>query len=67
MKPNSKIYFASDQHFGAPTSELSFLREQKFVAWLDAVKKDADAIILLGDLFEFWFGYDCTYHSGDCK
>ena len=50
-----KIYFASDQHFGAPTPELSFPREQKFVQWLDIVKQDADAIFLLGDLFDFWF------------
>jgi UDP-2,3-diacylglucosamine hydrolase len=32
---NKKIYFASDQHFGAPTAELSFPRETKNVAWLD--------------------------------
>ncbi|MFY8067064.1 MAG: UDP-2,3-diacylglucosamine diphosphatase, partial [Flavobacterium sp.] len=29
MKINSKIYFASDQHFGAPTPKMSFPREQK--------------------------------------
>ena len=52
-----KIYFASDQHFGAPTPELSFPREQKFIQWLDIVKQDADAIFLLGDLFDFWFEY----------
>ena len=54
---NKKIYFASDQHFGAPTPELSFPREQKFVAWLDEVKQEAEAIFLLGDLFDFWFEY----------
>ena len=48
---SKKIYFASDQHFGAPTPEASFPREQKFVAWLDEVKQDAEAIFLLGDLF----------------
>ena len=64
MKSNSKIYFASDQHFGAPTSELSFPREQKFVAWLDEVKKDADAIFLLGDLFDFWFEYKTVIPKG---
>jgi UDP-2,3-diacylglucosamine hydrolase len=34
---NKKIYFASDQHFGAPTA-LSLPREKRFVAWLDEVK-----------------------------
>ena len=64
MKPNSKIYFASDQHFGAPTAAASFQREQKFVAWLDDIKKDADAIFLLGDLFDFWFEYKTVVPKG---
>ena len=61
---NKKIYFASDQHFGAPTPELSFPREQKFVAWLDEIKKDAEAIFLLGDLFDFWFEYKTVVPKG---
>lgn len=61
---NKKIYFASDQHFGAPTPELSFPREQKFVAWLDEVKSDAEAIFLLGDLFDFWFEYKTVVPKG---
>lgn len=61
---NKKIYFASDQHFGAPTAELSFPREQKFVAWLEEVKKDAEAIFLLGDLFDFWFEYQMVVPKG---
>ena len=59
-----KIYFASDQHFGAPTPELSFPREQKFIQWLDVVKQDADAIFLLGDLFDFWFEYKTVVPKG---
>jgi UDP-2,3-diacylglucosamine hydrolase len=61
---NKKIYFASDQHFGAPTAELSFPREQKFVAWLDEVKEDAEAIFLVGDLFDFWFEYKTVVPKG---
>ncbi|MGZ9734533.1 UDP-2,3-diacylglucosamine diphosphatase [Flavobacterium sp. GNP002] len=61
---NKKVYFASDQHFGAPTAELSFPREQKFVAWLDEVKGDAEAIFLLGDLFDFWFEYKTVVPKG---
>lgn len=64
ISENKKIYFASDQHFGAPTAELSFPREQKFVAWLDEVKKDAGAIFLLGDLFDFWFEYKKVVPKG---
>jgi len=64
ITPNKKIYFASDQHFGAPTPELSFPREKKFVAWLDEIKGDAEAIFLLGDLFDFWFEYKTVVPKG---
>ena len=61
---NKKVYFASDQHLGAPTQEASRHREKKFVAWLDEVKKDAEAIFLLGDLFDFWFEYKTVVPKG---
>lgn len=64
LNDNQKIYFASDQHLGAPTAEASFPREQKFVAWLNVVKKDAAAIFLLGDLFDFWFEYKKVVPKG---
>ncbi|MCF6278854.1 MAG: UDP-2,3-diacylglucosamine diphosphatase [Flavobacteriaceae bacterium] len=63
MNPK-KIYFASDQHLGAPTAKESFVREQKFVRWLDIVKKDAEVIFLLGDLFDFWFEYKTVVPKG---
>jgi UDP-2,3-diacylglucosamine hydrolase len=34
------------------------------VAWLDEVKKDAEAIFLLGDLFDFWFEYKTVVPKG---
>ncbi len=64
MIKNKKIYFASDQHFGAPTFEKSKIREQKFVSWLDSIKNDAEAIFLLGDLFDFWFEYKKAVPKG---
>jgi UDP-2,3-diacylglucosamine hydrolase len=59
-----KIYFASDNHLGAPTAEDSRPREIKFVAWLDTIKQDAAAIFLLGDLFDFWFEYKKVVPKG---
>ena len=59
-----KIYFASDNHLGAPSSAESLPREKKFIRWLDHVKKDAAAIFLLGDLFDFWFDYDYVVPRG---
>ena len=38
---NKKIYFASDNHLGAPDYNSSLEREKHFVQWLDFIKKDA--------------------------
>lgn len=59
-----KIYFASDNHLGAPSQEESRPREKKFVAWLDEIKHDAAVIFLLGDLFDFWFEYKTVVPKG---
>lgn len=61
---NKKVYFASDQHLGAPTPEKSFPREKKFVTWLNLIKDDAEAIFLVGDLFDFWFEYETVVPKG---
>lgn len=59
-----KVYFASDNHLGAPTQKQSLVREKKFVRWLDTVSKDAAVIFLLGDLFDFWFEYKTVVPKG---
>ena len=59
-----KVYFASDNHLGAPTLEASAPRERHFVQWLDTIKTDAAAIFLLGDLFDFWFEYSYVIPKG---
>jgi UDP-2,3-diacylglucosamine hydrolase len=64
MSESKKIYFASDQHFGAPTHQDSLIREKKFVAWLDSIKQNAEALFLLGDLFDFWFEYKTVVPKG---
>jgi UDP-2,3-diacylglucosamine hydrolase len=58
------IYFASDQHFGAPTFKESRKREDRFIKWLDLIKKDAKELFLLGDLFDFWFEYKTVIPRG---
>jgi len=59
-----KVYFASDQHFGAPSSESSKIREEKFLEWLNYIEKDVGALFLLGDLFDFWFEYKSVVPKG---
>ena len=57
LTDGKKIYFASDNHLGAPSAAESLPREKKFVSWLDTIKDSAAAVFLLGDLFDFWFEY----------
>ncbi len=52
-----KIYFASDFHLGYPDFHRSLSREKKIIRWLDEIKKDAEEIYLLGDIFDFWYEY----------
>ena len=57
MSQKNKIYFASDVHLGLPNYKESLSREKYFVRWLDSIKQDAREIVLLGDIFDFWFEY----------
>ena len=49
-------YFASDIHLGAGDEQSARAVERRFVAWLDTVARDAEAIFLVGDIFDFWCG-----------
>lgn len=64
LPSGKKIYFASDFHLGAPTPSESQERERKIVRWLEHVSKDASAIFLLGDVFDFWFEYKSVIPKG---
>ena len=57
MQSAKKIFFISDIHLGLPNDEDSLLREKKLVQWLNLVKKDAEEIYFVGDVFDFWFEY----------
>lgn len=57
ISQGKKIYFASDFHLGAPDEVKSKAREQQICRWLDTVAVDAEAIFLVGDLFDFWYEY----------
>ena len=59
-----KIYFASDFHLGSPNLEESHKREKKIIQWLTEIEKDAKAIYLVGDIFDFWFEYNKVVPKG---
>ena len=64
LPKGKKIYFASDNHLGAPTPEESAPRERIFVQWLNHIKEDVGVLFLLGDLFDFWFEYKTVVPKG---
>lgn len=61
---NHRIYFASDFHLGVPDHESSLEREKVIVEWLNSIEKDAVALYLMGDLFDFWFEYKKAVPKG---
>lgn len=61
---NKKVYFASDFHLGIPNHRESLKREKLIVRWLDEISKDAQAIFLVGDVFDFWFEYKQVIPKG---
>ncbi len=64
LPPGKKVYFASDFHLGVPDAETSKTREQKIVRWLEMARHDAAAILLVGDIFDFWFEYKHAIPKG---
>ncbi|MDD3108597.1 MAG: UDP-2,3-diacylglucosamine diphosphatase [Alistipes sp.] len=50
-------YFASDLHLGLTVGTTANERESLFTHWLEARAEDAEAIFLVGDVFDFWFEY----------
>ncbi|MEM6642820.1 MAG: UDP-2,3-diacylglucosamine diphosphatase [Bacteroidota bacterium] len=59
-----RFYFASDFHLGSPNHSKSLEREIVIVSWLDFIKSDAQAIFLVGDIFDFWFEYQKVVPKG---
>ncbi len=57
-------YFASDFHLGVDARLSSAEREKQIVRWLDQIADKADAIYLVGDLFDFWFEYATVIPKG---
>lgn len=58
------IYFISDAHLGSRMVENPREHEMRVVRWLDKVKHDAEAIYMLGDMFDFWFEYKTVVPKG---
>lgn len=64
MLAKNKTYFISDTHLGIPSHESSLEREKALVSLLLEMSKDAKAIYLLGDIFDFWYEYKYVVPKG---
>lgn len=51
------IYFVSDIHLGYHERHKDKILEDKFINFLSAIEPDCETLILLGDIFDFWFEY----------
>lgn len=57
------IYFISDAHLGSRAISNPEAHQQTIIAMLQKMAKDATAIYLLGDIFDFWCEYFWHDHS----
>lgn len=59
-----KIYFLSDAHLGSRAIEHSRTHERRLVSFLDKIKDKAEAVYMLGDMFDFWYEYKNVVPKG---
>src|SRR5262245_54957746 len=59
-----KTFFASDFHLGIDARFPSAEREKSVVRWLHQCAPEAEAIYLVGDIFEFWHEYRTVVPKG---
>ncbi len=52
---HDKTFFITDAHLGSGVDSRQ--READLVRWLDMVAPEAKRIVMLGDIFDFWFTY----------
>lgn len=58
------IYFISDAHLGCRAIDHKRTQERKIVRFLDKIKDKAEAVYMLGDMFDFWFEYEDVVPKG---
>ena len=58
------VYFISDAHLGCLAIGHCRQQERRLVRFLDEIKDKAEAIYMLGDMFDFWFEYRTVVPKG---
>jgi UDP-2,3-diacylglucosamine hydrolase len=59
-----KIYFISDLHLGATYLPHPLENERKVVRFLNSIADDADELIMLGDILDYWYEYRTVVPRG---
>ena len=59
-----KVFFLSDAHLGSLAIEHGRTQERRLVNFLDKIKHQADAIYLMGDMFDFWYEFKTVVPKG---
>lgn len=62
-----KTYFLSDAHLGSWIIKDQRAHELRLVNFLDSIKHDAEAVYLLGDMFDFWYEYKRVVPKGHVR
>lgn len=58
------IYFISDAHLGSLALSHGRQQERRLVRFLDQIKDKADAVYMMGDMFDFWYEYRYVVPKG---
>ncbi|HFE51918.1 MAG TPA: UDP-2,3-diacylglucosamine diphosphatase [Bacteroidetes bacterium] len=56
-RPAERVFFISDAHLGAADPEREAHKTEHLIRFLDHLDPAADRLIIVGDLFDFWFEY----------
>ena len=59
-----KIFFFSDVHLGLHDTHREKEKEERLLSFLTYIQKHAAQVIILGDLFDYWFEYKYVIPRG---
>jgi len=55
--PGSSVYFIADAHLVPHPDDVQRAHEDQLLRFLRGIREDAEALYIVGDLFDFWFEY----------
>ena len=60
-----RVFFLLVAHLGSGADTLE--RERQLCEWLDSIKNECKTLLLLGDIFDFWFSYKYLVPRGHVR